>query len=92
MVVRFGLKIPSRGYLVGILRLAEQFSQVTEFSIRTEQSLQILFLAYSSLDNCIRLEYVLFYQFDAKITTFFDQEMFGLTPLLYVVIERFGGN
>ena len=31
-----------------------------------------------------RLEYVLFYQFYAKTTTFFDQEMFGLALLLYV--------
>ena len=32
---------------------AKQLSWVTEFSIWTEQPLQILFLAYSSLDNCI---------------------------------------
>ena len=36
------------------------------------------------------LEYVLFYQFYAKITTctFFDQEKFGTTPLLYVTLGR----
>ena len=45
------------------------------------------FLAYSSDDNCIGLEYVLFYQFYAKITTFFDQEKFGTAPLLYVDVE-----
>ena len=39
-----------------------------------------------------RLEYVLFYQFYAKITTCFDQEKFGTTPLLYVDVEMFGGN
>ena len=39
-----------------------------------------------------RLEYVLFYQFYAKITTFFDQGKFGTTPLLYVDVETFGGN
>ena len=32
-----------------------------------------------------RLEYVFFFfQFYAKITTFFDQEKFGTAPLLYV--------
>ena len=49
----------------------EQLFRVMEFSIRTEQPLLILFLAYSSFDNAFRLEYVLFYQFYAKITTFF---------------------
>ena len=39
-----------------------------------------------------RLEYVLFYQFYAKITTFFDPEKFGTAPLLYVDVETFGGN
>ena len=48
---------------------AEQLSRVTEFSIRTEQPLQILFLVYSSFDNAFRLEYVLYCQFYAKITT-----------------------
>ena len=35
-------------------------------------------------------EYVLFYQFCAKITTFFDQEKFDTAPLLYVDVEMFG--
>ena len=35
---------------------------------------------------------MLFYKFYDKITTFFDQEMFGLAPLLYADIERFGEN
>ena len=39
-----------------------------------------------------KLEYVLFYQFDAKITTFFDQEKFGTARLLYVDVETFDGN
>ena len=38
-----------------------------------------------------RLEYVLFYQFYAKIA-FFDPEKFGTAPLLYVDVETFGGN
>ena len=32
------------------------------------------------------------FPFYAIITTFFDQEVFGLAPLLYVDAERFGGN
>ena len=41
----------------------------------------------------LHLEYVLFYQFYVKITTFFDQEKFISTaPLLYVDVETFGGN
>ena len=35
---------------------------------------------------------MLFYQFYAKMTTFFDQEKFGTAPLLYVDIKTFGGN
>ena len=34
---------------------AEQLSRVTEFSIRTKQPLLILFLAYPSFDDCIKL-------------------------------------
>ena len=39
-----------------------------------------------------RLEYVLFYHFYAKITSFFDQEKFGMAPLLYVDVETSGTN
>ena len=35
-----------------------------------------------------RLEYVLFYQFYAKIITFFDQEKFSTALLLYDDVER----
>ena len=38
-----------------------------------------------------RLEYVLFYQFCAKIA-FFDQEKFGTAPLLSVDVETFGSK
>ena len=51
MVVMFGLKILSWGSLQP--SEAEQLSRVTEFSVRTEQPLQILFLAYSSFVRCI---------------------------------------
>ena len=60
---------------------AEQSSGVTEFSISTEQPLLILFLAYLILTIAFRLDFVLFYQFYAEITTFFDQETFGSVPV-----------
>ena len=37
----------------GLLSNAKQLSWMTEFSIRTEQPLKVLFLAYSSFDYCI---------------------------------------
>ena len=48
----------------------------------------ILFLRQLHLD----LNMCCFINFYAKITTYFDQEKFGTVPLLYVDIERFGGN
>ena len=42
---------------------AEWSSRVTEYSIRIEQPLLILFLAYSSFEIELRLEYALFCQF-----------------------------
>ena len=59
-----------------------------EFSVRTEQPILILFLAYSPFDNVFRLEYVLFYQVYAKITTFFYQEMFGGWLLSYTLTSK----
>ena len=50
------------------------------------------FLHTLPLTIAFKLEYVLFYQFYAKITTFFDQEKFGMAPLLYTDVETFGGN
>ena len=56
--------------------------------IYIKEPLWILFLAYFSF----RLEYVLFYQFYSKMTSFFDPEKFGTAPHLYVGVETFGGN
>ena len=61
------------------MRLAEwcrTVTRVTEFSFCTEEPLWILFLAYYSFGSAIafRLEYVLFYQFYAKLTTFFGSK------------------
>ena len=67
------------------MKLAEwckQLSRVTEFSIRTEQPLQILFLTYSSF------EYVLFYQFYAKITTFFFIKKCSFRLLSYTLTSK----
>ena len=54
--------------------LHHELSRLTEFSIRTEKPLWILFLAYSSFRITFMLENVLFYQIYAQIT-FFDQEI-----------------
>ena len=45
-----------------------QTYRVTEFLIRTEQSLWILFLGYPSSTTAFKREYALFYQFYAKIS------------------------
>ena len=57
---------------------------------RTSMDSFILHTLHSTV--AFRLEYVLFYQFYGKITTFFDQKKFGTAPLLYVDVERFGVN
>ena len=57
MAVRCGLNTLSRGNCSvsrGLPSDAEQLSRVTEFSIHSEQPLWIIFLAYSSFDNCIQ--------------------------------------
>ena len=50
----------------------------------------ILFLQQLHLD----LKMCCFINFTLKKTTFFDQEKFGIAPLLYVdvEVETFGGN
>ena len=60
-------------------------SRMTKFSIRTEQPLWILFLAYFSLHTfpltlVFKLECALLYQLYAKITIF-HKEMFGSAPI-----------
>ena len=51
-----------------------------------------VFITLKGTNFLFLFEYVLFYQFYAKITTFFDQEKLGTAPLLYVDVETFGGN
>ena len=61
-----------------------------QFELNNHYRFFFLHTLFSTI--AFRLEYVLFYKFYAKITTFFDQEMFGLAQLLYVDVKRFGGN
>ena len=62
------------------------------FNLHQRTIMDFFFFHTVSSTIAFRLEYVLFYQFNAKITTFFDQEKFGTAPLLYVDVETFGGN
>ena len=65
-----------------------QLARVTECSIRTEQPLWILFLAYISFDNCIAL----FYKFNAKISTFAVKKC-SVRPLYSTLtLRRFAKN
>ena len=67
--------------LRGLPSDAEQLSRVTEFSIRTQQLLQILFLAYSSFDNCIGAWICVILSIWRWSLYIFDQEMFGWAPI-----------
>ena len=61
----------------------------------TEEQLWIFFFFFlHTLLSTIafRFEYVLFYQFYAKIATFFYQDKFDMAPLLCDDVETFGGN
>ena len=71
---------------------AEQLPKWRNFQFALKNHYGFFFLHTLPSTIAFRLEYVLFYQFYTKITTFFDQEKFGTTPLLHVDIETFGGN
>ena len=60
------------------------------FNLHRKNHYEFFFLHTLPSTIAFRLEYVLFYQFYAKITTFFDQEKFATAPLLYVEFETFG--
>ena len=62
------------------------------FSLHRRSIMDTFFLHTLPSTIALRLECALFYQFYAKITTFFDQEKFGTAPLLYVDVETFGGK
>ena len=78
--------------LISRLCYAEQLPEWRNFQFAPTNHYGFFFLHTFPSTIAFRLEYVLFYQFYAKITTFFDQEMFGTAPLLYVDVETFGGN
>ena len=71
---------------------AEQLPEWRNFQFAPKNYYGFFFLHTVPSTIAFRLEYVLFYQFYAKITTFFDQEKFGTAPLLYNDVETFGGN
>ena len=75
----------------GLPRDAEQLPEWRNFQI-AQFPLWILFLHTLPSTIAFRLENVLFYQVYLKIATIFDQEKFGTAPLLYVDVEKFGGN
>ena len=62
------------------------------FNLHRRTIMDFFFLHTLPKTVAFRLEYVLFYQFYAKITTFFLQEKLGKAPLLIVDVETFGGN
>ena len=67
-----------------VSRDAEQLSRVTEFSIGTEKSLSILFIAYFPSTIAFKLEYALLDQFYAKKTEcIFHKEMFGSASIQF---------
>ena len=70
---------------------AEQLSWVTEFSICTKQPLWILFLAYSSFDDCIQAWMCVILS-DAQITKCLDEEMLSLVPIWIIDVETCGGK
>ena len=92
MVVRFGLKIPSRGYHEASRLMPNSYPEWRNFQFEPNNYYRFFYLYILLSTIAFRLEYVLFYQFCAKITTCFDQEMFGSASLLYIEIETFGGN
>ena len=68
---------------------AEQLPEWRNFQFAPKNYYGLFFLHTLPSTIAFRLEYVLFYQFYAKITTFFDQERFGTAALLYVDVETF---
>ena len=69
---------------------AEQLPEWRNFQFAPKNHYGYFFLHTLPSTIAFRLEYVLFYQFYAKITTFVDQEKFGTAPLLYGDVEMFG--
>ena len=73
------------------VRHHEQLPEWRNFQFAPNNHYGFFFLHTLPSTITFRLEYV-FYQFYAKITTFFDKENFGAVSLLYVDVETFGRN
>ena len=89
------MKIPSRdncSAFRGLPSDAEKFPEGRNFQFAPKNHYGFFVLQTLPSTIAFRREYVWFYQFYAKITTFFDQEKFGTAPLLYIDVETFGGN
>ena len=71
---------------------AEQLPERQNFPFAPKNRYGFFFLHTIPLTIAFRLEYVLFYQFYAKVTIFFDEEKFGTAPLLYVDDKRLAEN
>ena len=74
--------------------MLNSYSKWWNFQSALKNHYGFFFLHLHTLPSTIafRLEYVLFYKFYAKTTTFFVQEKFGMAPLLYIEVKAFGGN
>ena len=70
----------------------EQLPEWRNFQFAMKNHYGFFFLHTLPSTIAFRLDYVLFYHFYTKITTFFNQEKFGTAPLLYVDIKTFGRN
>ena len=71
---------------------AEQLPDWRNFQFAPKNYYGFFFLRTLPTTIAFRLEYVLFYQVYAKITTFLYQEKFGMAPLLYGDVETLAGN
>ena len=76
----------------GLLSDAEQLPEWRNFRFAPKNHYGFFFLHTFTSTIASRHEYVLFYQFYTKITTFFYQERFCTAPLLDVDVETFGRN
>ena len=71
---------------------AEPLPEWRNFQFAPKNHYGFFFLHNLPLTIAFRLEYVLFYQFYAKITTFFSVKKNSVQLLSYIDVEMFGGN
>ena len=68
--------------------MTNSYSKWRNFQFAPNDHYRFYFLHILPSTIAFRLEYILFYQFYSKITTCFDQEMFGLAPVQYLASKR----